>query len=419
MQKYNVRNQFSNSWSLETFDSSGPANYTDKFLKFEDAYSRVEQDAGYILNESLPDRSFRDALRIAGWDPTGDPQAAVVEWLNTDYSDTQPPDVSSELFNIANFNSTFYGFSEANNMAIDSRGFNAFLHGQASEFLTKNDSRLLLNTIVTNILYSEDGVLITNSDGGCIAAEYAITTFSLGVLKSGDIKFTPALPNWKDTAIQAVNMGIYTKIFMQFPPDKVFWNTSTEFFLYASPTRGYYPIFLSLDHENFYPGSGLLIATVVTDQSNAIEKQDDETTKQQVLVVLRQIYGEDAVPEPLDFMYPRWGMTPWAHGSYSNWPPGLTLEGHQNLRANVGRVWFAGEHTSAEFNGYLQGAYFEGQVVGESVAACVNGSYANCPGGKHYEMLGEISKKEDFTPGNGWFRTSFQTIGDVDLPGGE
>ena len=149
-----------------------------------------------------------------------------------------------------------------------------------------------------------------------------------------------------------------------------------------------------------------------------IEKQGDETTKQQILVVLRQIYGEDNVPEPLDFMYPRWGMTPWAHGSYSNWPAGLTLEGHQNLRANVGRDWFAGEATSAEFNGYLQGGYFERQFVGESVAACVNRSYANCPGGKHYETLSEASKKEDFGPENGWFKSSFQIVGDVDLPGG-
>lgn len=110
-------------------------------------------------------------------------------------------------------------------------------------------------------------------------------------------------------------------------------------------------------------------------------------------------------------------MTPWAYGSYSNWPAGLTLEGHQNLRANVGRVWLAGEATSAEFWGHIQGAYFEGQFVGQSVAACVNGIYANCPGVKHYETLDETSKEEDFGPENGWFKTSFQTVGDVNLPG--
>ena len=42
-------------------------------------------------------------------------------------------------------------------------------------------------------------------------------------------------------------------------------------------------------------------------------------------------------------------------GSYSNWPVGMTLEKHQNLRANVNRLYFAGEATSAQYYGFLQG----------------------------------------------------------------
>ena len=44
-----------------------------------------------------------------------------------------------------------------------------------------------------------------------------------------------------------------------------------------------------------------------------------------------------------------------AFGSYSNWPVGMTLEKHQNLRANVGRLYFAGEAMSAQYYGFLQG----------------------------------------------------------------
>ena len=110
----------------------------------------------------------------------------------------------------------------------------------------------------------------------------------------------------------------------------------------------------------------------MTDQSLIVETQDDETTKEQIMVTLRNMYGPD-IPDPIDFFYPRWGHTPWAYGSYSNWPPGLTLEGHQNLRANVGPVSFAGEATSAEFYGYLHGAWFEGKFVGDTIAVKVNG----------------------------------------------
>lgn len=50
---------------------------------------------------------------------------------------------------------------------FDDRGFNAFIKGEASTFLTHNDPRLLLNTIVTNISYSDDVVKIYNQDGSC------------------------------------------------------------------------------------------------------------------------------------------------------------------------------------------------------------------------------------------------------------
>lgn len=277
-----------------------------------------------------------------------------------------------------------------------------------------NDTRLHLNTIVRNITWSDQGVNILNADGSCIDAEYAIVTFSVGVLQSGDVDFSPELPDWKKTAIQTFEMGTYTKIFLQFPPDKVFWDKATQFFLYASPTRGYYPAWQSLDHPDFLPGSGILFVTVVTDQSYVIDSQDDDTTKQQVLEVLRQMFGDDNVPEPTAFMYPRWSATPWAYGSYSNWPPGLTLEGHQNLRASNGRLWYAGEATSAEYFGYLQGAYFEGRLVGETIAGCLNGSGdARCAGERSYGILHGTTDLEEYTLVNGWTETSFQTVGDV------
>ena len=218
-------------------------------------------------------------------------------------------------------------------------------------------------------------------------------------------------------------MGIYTKIFLQFPPDKIFWKPDYQYLLYASQTRGYYTVHQPLDIPKFLPGSGIFFATVVTDQSHRLEAQPDHVTKAEILVVLRKMFGHDAVPEPIDFMYPRWGKTPWARGSYSNWPPGLTLEGHQNLRANVGRLWFAGEATSQEYYGYLHGAYFEGKRAGERIAACVKGKggMKECSrkgGETHYERLLGTTKKEEYGSVNGWYVTSFQTIGDVDLEGG-
>ena len=292
----------------------------------------------------------------------------------------------------------------------DQRGFSHFIKGAASTFLEPNDSRLLVNTIVSDIAYSDHGVTIHNEDGSCVQADYAICTFSLGVLQHDAVTFIPTLPAWKREGIQNFQMGTYTKIFLQFPLDKVFWNTSTQFFLYADPNqRGYYPLFQSLDAEGFLPGSGIIFVTVVDEQSYAVEAQDDDTTKAQIMAVLRNMFGADNVPDPIDFLYPRWTKEPWAYGSYSNWPPGTSLEGHQNLRANVKRLYFAGEATSAEYYGFLHGAFFEGQAVGKAIADCIKGR--KCDGEVHYTTLPTKTLPSAYNQANGWEVTSFQMNG--------
>lgn len=153
-----------------------------------------------------------------------------------------------------------------------------------------------------------------------------------------------------------MQMGTYTKIFLQFDPEQQFWDDETQFFLYAdSVERGWYPVWQSLTGADFIPGSGILFVTVVNEQSYHVEAQSDNATLVEVMAVLRTMYPEVNIPEPIDFMYPRWSLEPWAHGSYSNWPPGTSLQMHQNLRANAGRLYFAGEATSAQYFGFLQG----------------------------------------------------------------
>ena len=85
-----------------------------------------------------------------------------------DFGAAETPNVTSELSGIANEESTEYCFSQANFLAIDFQGFNPFVHGEASESLTKNDSHFLLNTIVRSISYSEDGAQITNAAGSVL-----------------------------------------------------------------------------------------------------------------------------------------------------------------------------------------------------------------------------------------------------------
>lgn len=286
---------------------------------------------------------------------------------------------------------------------------NTIVKGLASTFLSDNDPRLHLNTEVTNITYSNDGVTVHNKDGSCVEADYAITTFSLGVLQNGAINFSPELPDWKQEAIQKFTMGTYTKIFFQF--NETFWPSETQYHLYADPvTRGWYPIWQSLSTPGFLPDSNIIFVTVTNELAYRTERQTDEQTKKEAMEVLRKMFPEKDIPEPTAFMYPRWTSEPWAYGSYSNWPPATSLEMHQNLRANTGRLWFAGEATSPTFFGFLHGAYYEGQDAGRQIAAiiqhrCVNEDSAKlkeCGPRKHYETLHGTSPYSDYTMLNGW-----------------
>ena len=94
----------------------------------------------------------------------------------------------------------------------------------------------------------------------------------------------------------------------------------------------------------------------------------------------------------------------------------MTLEKHQNLRANVDRLWFAGESNSAEYFGFLQGGWFEGQEIGMRIASMLGGkptdvgtyhNYTVSGPLAHYEVLHGTTRLTEYNERNGWPLSSF------------
>ena len=50
---------------------------------------------------------------------------------------------------------------------------------------------------------------------------------------------------------------------------------------------------------------------MVYEQSMRIEQQTDDATMREGLEVLQQMFPNATIPEPIAFLYPRWGMTEW------------------------------------------------------------------------------------------------------------
>ncbi|MCO5591111.1 hypothetical protein L7F22_045088 [Adiantum nelumboides] len=227
--------------------------------------------------------------------------------------------------------------------------------------------------VVKYIEYTSRGAIVKTEDGTVYITKYVILTVSLGVLQSNLITYKPDLPFWKLETIFTFNMAVYTKIFLKFP--YTFWpvGPGTEFFVYADNKRGYYNIWQHLENE--YPGSNILFVTATDDESRRIEQQSDEETKQEIMVVLRKIFGPN-IPEIEDILVPRWWKNRFFAGTFTNWPIGASEADFDRMKSSIfvkaplGRLYFAGEHTDEKFNGYVHGAYFSGIATANSMIDC-------------------------------------------------
>ncbi|KAJ7126814.1 amine oxidase [Mycena epipterygia] len=358
--------------SIVTYDETGAVDYLDVLNNAVDAYTNLTIVGGARVPRKEVDTTCRTGYSLINAKPKT-PQDKVTEYYLFDWEYAQTPEQTSWIASSWANNFTYDvdqgGFSDTNLFSIDQRGFKHLIQAEALTFLSP--AQTLLNATVRTIAHSDHGVVVTLANGTSITADYAITTFSLGVLQNDDVLFEPPLPTWKQEAIQSMTMATYTKIFLQFEED--FW-FDTQFALYADEERGRYPVWQGLDLEDFLPGSGIIFATVTGDYSERIEALSDAQVQAELLEVLDAMFPNITIPAPTAFFFPRWFSDPLYRGSYSNWPSSFVSPHHTNLRANIGRLWFTGEAMSQKYFGFLHGAYFEGQNTGEQVARCVSGA---------------------------------------------
>ena len=69
-----------------------------------------------------------------------------------------------------------------------------------------------------------------------------------------------------------------------------------------------------------------------------------------------------------DIYYHRWSKEPLTQGAFSDPVVGMTSKDWENIGKNLGRLYFAGEATSEEWYGYMQGAYLTGDKKGKMIA---------------------------------------------------
>ncbi|ODQ55534.1 hypothetical protein SAICODRAFT_33540 [Saitoella complicata NRRL Y-17804] len=256
-------------------------------------------------------------------------------------------------------------------------------------------------TMINGTMYQQPPVRVICHDGDVIGADAVIVTLPLGVLKSGDVAFEPALPEWKMGAISRLGFGLLNKVVLVY--DECFWDREADMVgVLREPENGKDP----MNQESYVDvrgrfymfwncyrtaGKPVLVALMAGNAAEAVEKEDDDVLIEEATTVLKKMHPGKHVLQPRESIVTRWKKDPYAKGSYSYVGPKATGEDYDLLQKDVdGRVYFAGEATCRTHPATVHGAYLSGLKAAKEVLEHFIGPI-NVPTDKHIVVPTEIA----------------------------
>ncbi|XP_051138983.1 lysine-specific histone demethylase 1 homolog 3 [Andrographis paniculata] len=225
-----------------------------------------------------------------------------------------------------------------------------------------------LNHIVTEISYSTPDdvknnlhkrVKVCTSNGKEFWGDAALVTVPLGCLKAEAIKFSPKLPQWKELSVKRLGFGVLNKIILEFP--EVFWDNNVDYFGATAEVRDQRGRCFMFWNVKKTVGAPVLIALLVGKAALDGQRMNPSDHVSHALLVLRVLFGEDKVPDPVASVVTNWGTDPYSYGAYSYVAVGSSGEDYDLLGQPVDNcLFFAGEATCKEHPDTVGGAMISG-----------------------------------------------------------
>eukprot|EP00256_Glycine_max_P055471 XP_014622662.1 lysine-specific histone demethylase 1 homolog 3 isoform X1 [Glycine max] len=222
-----------------------------------------------------------------------------------------------------------------------------------------------LNHVVTNVSYGikEPGqnnkVKVSTANGNEFFGDAVLVTVPLGCLKAETIQFSPPLPQWKCSSVQRLGYGVLNKVVLEFP--SVFWDDAVDYFGATAEersSRGHCFMFWNVRKT---VGAPVLISLVVGKAAIDGQSLSSYDHVNHALKVLRKLFGEDSVPDPVAYVVTDWGRDPFSYGSYSYVAVGASGEDYDIIGRPVDNcLFFAGEATCKEHPDTVGGAMMSG-----------------------------------------------------------
>lgn len=211
-----------------------------------------------------------------------------------------------------------------------------------------------LNQQVSKIDYSSEKVKVTHN-GGVSEVDYVLVTVPLGVLKSGNIEFVPALPTAKQTAIQKIGMNCVNKFLLTW--NNAFWDDK-QYICYTPETKDKFNYFVNV--KKFHPNVNALITFAYADYARQTETMTDAQIIDEIMLHLKDIYG-NSIPNPTNMLRTKWQTNENSFGAYSFTQLGTEMKHFEDLAEDVNdKLFFAGEHTHIDYFSTAHGAYLSG-----------------------------------------------------------
>ncbi len=216
---------------------------------------------------------------------------------------------------------------------------------------------VMLNTAARKITTTAGGVVV-DTTGGPIRAKAAIVTVSQGVLASEAITFDPPLGNTHLRAIEAITLGDYNHVALQFRPGTVptpddCWVTYQVDEIKDGSVQG----------GGFLcnaAGTGLSVFETAGQFSRDLQEAGQDAAIEFALGTLAGIFGSGIRDGFVKGYATRWGRDPLTLGSYSGARPGQSHRRKDLRKPLAKRVFFAGEATHLSEQATVAGAHKEG-----------------------------------------------------------
>jgi monoamine oxidase len=211
---------------------------------------------------------------------------------------------------------------------------------------------MALQTPVIAVDYSGPGVMLETTRG-TVRARAAVITVPVNVLKSGAIRFTPALPAATLGALDGLGMGSLTKLALKFEGTKFGQSNWTQFF--DTGSKG------DLVNFEFWPfGNDLVVAHFGGDYARGVAASGEAAAVDHMLGKLIAILGEDARKFFRGGKLAGWSADPASLGGYSIAKPGQMAARDALAEPVANRLWFAGEASAGSGSMTAGGAALAG-----------------------------------------------------------